>query len=223
MQEASAAAAALRRGRLAEGVAHDRDHPAGDRPPAVGPGPAGAVPRHLAARAAVSPTPRPAGRAEPRDTCRWPCSSCWSAVAGRARRLRAARRVRLRLRGDRRDRRQESEANCRQLAAAPAGTWPSGAAVRASRVPRDELARRFLAAVEAGERAAGRAAGRGRRFYGDGGGKAPAIGKPVYRRRGGRPAAARLPPRARAGGIGCEPTEVNGQPGLARATTATAA
>jgi RNA polymerase sigma-70 factor (ECF subfamily) len=109
----------------------------------------------------------------------------------------------------------KSEDNCRQLAVrARKHVEARRPRFEPSREQREELARRFFAAVEKGETeplvellAADVA------FYGDGGGKAPAIGAPVF----GRDKVARLLTAfARAAvrqGARVQPIEVNGQPG----------
>jgi RNA polymerase sigma-70 factor, ECF subfamily len=109
----------------------------------------------------------------------------------------------------------KSAANCRQLAVrARRRVQEREPRFEASRERRDELSRRFLAAVEEGETepliellAADVA------FYGDGGGKAPAIAKPLH----GREKVVRfllgLGRVARRDRITMHPAEVNGQPG----------
>jgi RNA polymerase sigma-70 factor, ECF subfamily len=109
----------------------------------------------------------------------------------------------------------KSEDNCRQLAVrARRHVDARRPRFEPSREQREELARRFFAAVQEGETeplvellAADVA------FYGDGGGKAPAIGKPVF---GRDKVAALLLGFARVAsrqGARVEPIEVNGQPG----------
>jgi RNA polymerase sigma-70 factor (ECF subfamily) len=109
----------------------------------------------------------------------------------------------------------KSEDNCRQLAVrARRHVDARRPRFDPSREQREELARRFFAAVQEGETeplvellAADVA------FYGDGGGKAPAIGKPVF---GRDKVAALLLGFARVAarqGARVEPIEVNGQPG----------
>ena len=108
-----------------------------------------------------------------------------------------------------------SEANCRQLA------------VRARRhvderkprfdpplERRDELTRRFLAAVEEGETDAlvGMLA-EDVAFYGDGGGKAPAIGAPLHGREKVLRFLLGISRLAARQGLRLEPATVNGQPG----------
>jgi RNA polymerase sigma-70 factor (TIGR02957 family) len=113
----------------------------------------------------------------------------------------------------------KSEDNCRQLATrARRHVDARRPRFEPSREQRDELARRFLAAVEEGETdelvellAADVA------FYGDGGGKAAAIPKPLF----GREKVARFllgtGRYARKHGFVLTPVDVNGQPGaLAR-------
>jgi RNA polymerase sigma-70 factor, ECF subfamily len=110
----------------------------------------------------------------------------------------------------------KSEDNCRQIAVRARRRIESHKPrFEASRERREELARRFFAAVTEGDTdgllallAADVVA------YGDGGGKAPAFPKPVY----GRDHVARLLFRAaerglRRGVIGARYVEINGQPG----------
>jgi RNA polymerase sigma-70 factor, ECF subfamily len=109
----------------------------------------------------------------------------------------------------------KSEDNCRQLAArARRHVDARTPRFETSREQRDELARRFFAAVQEGETeeliellAADVA------FYGDGGGKAPAIRKPMF----GREKVVRLMLGfgrvARRDDYRLVPTDVNGQPG----------
>jgi RNA polymerase sigma-70 factor (TIGR02957 family) len=108
-----------------------------------------------------------------------------------------------------------SEDNCRQLAVrARRHVEARRPRFEPSREQREELARRFFAAVQEGETeplvellAADVA------FYGDGGGKAPAIGKPVF---GAEKVVDLLLGFARVAlrqGARVEPIEVNGQPG----------
>jgi RNA polymerase sigma-70 factor, ECF subfamily len=109
----------------------------------------------------------------------------------------------------------KSEANTRQLATrARNHVEARRPRFEPSAEQRDELTRRFFAAVQEGETEplvemlAGDAA-----FYGDGGGKAPAIPKPLF----GREKVARLMLGlgrvARRDGIALHLTQVNGQPG----------
>jgi RNA polymerase sigma-70 factor (ECF subfamily) len=109
----------------------------------------------------------------------------------------------------------KSEDNCRQLAArARRHIDARTPRFETSREQRNELARRFFAAVQEGETdelvellAADVA------FYGDGGGKAPAIRRPVF---GAKRVARLLLGFARVtkrDGYSLVPTEVNGQPG----------
>ncbi|GAA4611842.1 RNA polymerase sigma-70 factor [Actinoallomurus liliacearum] len=85
----------------------------------------------------------------------------------------------------------------------------------ASRRQRQELARRFFAAVEQGDlRALEELLAQDVAMHGDGGGKVPALGRPVNgRRRVARVLAAMAPLLARAGGVRFHVTEINGQPG----------
>jgi len=109
-----------------------------------------------------------------------------------------------------------SEDNCRQIAARARRHVEAGRPrFEASRRQRDELARRFLAALEEGdtEGLVGLLAGDAV-FHGDGGGKAPAITAPLH----GAQRVARfllgLARRGAAGGMRLRLAEVNGQPGL---------
>jgi RNA polymerase sigma-70 factor, ECF subfamily len=108
-----------------------------------------------------------------------------------------------------------SEENCRQIAVRARRHVDAGRPrFEASRRQRDELARRFLAAVEQGdtEGLVGLLAGDAV-LYGDGGGKAPALTAPV---RGAERVARLLVGLARRGaavGLGVRPAEINGQPG----------
>jgi RNA polymerase sigma-70 factor, ECF subfamily len=109
-----------------------------------------------------------------------------------------------------------SEDNCRQIAARARRHLQAGRPrFEASRRQRDELARRFLAALEEGdiEALVGLLAGDAV-FYGDGGGKAPAMTAPLH----GAQRVARfllgLARRGAAVGIRLRLAEVNGQPGL---------
>jgi len=109
----------------------------------------------------------------------------------------------------------KSEDNCRQLAArARRHIDARRPRFESSREQREELARRFFAAVEEGETEelvellAADAA-----FYGDGGGKAPSIPRPVF---GAEPIARMLVGFmrvARRRDYSLVPTEVNGEPG----------
>jgi RNA polymerase sigma-70 factor (ECF subfamily) len=108
-----------------------------------------------------------------------------------------------------------SEDNCRQIAVRARRQVEAGRPrFEASRRRRDELARRFFAAVEQGdtEGLVGLLA-RDAVLYGDGGGKAPALAAPVH---GGERVArllAGLARRIAAAGIRLRPAEVNGHPG----------
>jgi RNA polymerase sigma-70 factor, ECF subfamily len=111
----------------------------------------------------------------------------------------------------------KSEANCRQLATrARRHVEERRPRFEPSREQRDELTRRFVAALQEGETGplvellAEDAA-----FYGDGGGKAPAVGTPVA----GADAVARVLAgfarvAARRGGYTVRPAEVNGGAGV---------
>jgi RNA polymerase sigma-70 factor (ECF subfamily) len=109
----------------------------------------------------------------------------------------------------------KSEDNCRQLATrARRHVQARKPRFEASREQRDELASRFLAAVEEGdtEGLVGVLAADAV-MYGDGGGKAPAVAAPVH----GRQRVARfllgLARQARRAGARLRPATVNGQPG----------
>jgi RNA polymerase sigma-70 factor (TIGR02957 family) len=110
----------------------------------------------------------------------------------------------------------KSEDNCRQLATrARRHVDERRPRFEPSREQRDELARRFIAALHEGETEplvallADEVA-----FYGDGGGKAPAVGAPVL---GAEAVTRMLAGFGRVGkrrGVTIEPAEVNGQAGL---------
>jgi RNA polymerase sigma-70 factor, ECF subfamily len=111
---------------------------------------------------------------------------------------------------------EKSEANCRQIAARARRHVEAGRPrFEASRRQREELARRFFAAVDRGDTEAlvGLLAADAV-LYGDGGGKAPALAAPLH----GAERVARflvgLARRGRAAGIGMRPAEINGHPGL---------
>ncbi|HET6920887.1 MAG TPA: RNA polymerase sigma-70 factor [Jiangellaceae bacterium] len=109
----------------------------------------------------------------------------------------------------------KSEQNCRQiLVRARARVVERRPRFESSRSQRDELARRFFAASADGDLAAlERMLAADVAFYGDGGGKAPAVRRPVR----GRTQVARfvlgLVRQAASLGVRLQPTEVNGQPG----------
>jgi RNA polymerase sigma-70 factor (TIGR02957 family) len=109
----------------------------------------------------------------------------------------------------------KSEENCRQLAVrARRHVEERAPRFDPSRERRDELARRFIAAVQEGETdELVELLAEDVAVYGDGGGKAPAIAKPVF----GREKVIRLMGGfariARRDGITLRPVEVNGQPG----------
>jgi RNA polymerase sigma-70 factor, ECF subfamily len=109
----------------------------------------------------------------------------------------------------------KSEDNCRQLATRARRHVEAGKPrFEASRQQRDELARRFFAAVALGDTEAipGLLAP-DVVLYGDGGGQAPAIPRPIFgREHVGQVLAAWIQQGQRAGVTG-EPVEVNGQPG----------
>jgi RNA polymerase sigma-70 factor, ECF subfamily len=109
-----------------------------------------------------------------------------------------------------------SEENCRQIAARARRHVEAGRPrFEPSRRQREELARRFFAAVERGdtEGLVGLLAADAV-MYGDGGGKAPALAAPVH----GAERVARLllglARRGAAVGMRLRPAEVNGHPGL---------
>jgi RNA polymerase sigma-70 factor (ECF subfamily) len=109
-----------------------------------------------------------------------------------------------------------SEDNCRQIAARARRHVEAGRPrFESSRRQREELARRFFAAVERGdtEGLVGLLAD-DVVMYGDGGGKAPALAAPVH----GAARVARLllglARRGAAAGIRVRPAEINGNPGL---------
>jgi RNA polymerase sigma-70 factor, ECF subfamily len=110
----------------------------------------------------------------------------------------------------------KSEENCRQISVRARRRIQEGKPrFEASRVQKEELARRFFEAARDGDldglisMLAGDAVA-----YGDGGGKAPAIPRPIH----GRANVAHLLMGARAGGerrgvVGMRLVEINGQPG----------
>ena len=109
-----------------------------------------------------------------------------------------------------------SEGNCRQIAARARRHVEAGRPrFEASRVQREELARRFFAAVDQGDTQGlvGLLAADAV-LHGDGGGKAPALTAPVH----GAERIARLlvglVRRGRAVGMSARPAEINGHPGL---------
>jgi RNA polymerase sigma-70 factor (ECF subfamily) len=109
-----------------------------------------------------------------------------------------------------------SEDNCRQIAARARRHVEAGRPrFEASRRQREELARRFFAAIDQGdtEGLVGMLA-TDAVLHGDGGGKAPALAGPLH----GAERIARflvgLARRGRAAGIGYAPAEINGHPGL---------
>jgi RNA polymerase sigma-70 factor (ECF subfamily) len=109
-----------------------------------------------------------------------------------------------------------SEANCRQIAARARRHVEAGRPrFEASRRERDELARRFFAAIDQGdtEGLVGLLAADAV-HYADGGGKAPALTAPVH----GAERVARLlvglTRRSRAVGMVFTPAEINGHPGV---------
>ena len=109
-----------------------------------------------------------------------------------------------------------SEDNCRQIAARARRHVEAGRPrFEASRRQREELARRFFAAIDQGdtEGLVGMLA-TDAVLHGDGGGKAPALAGPLH----GAERIARflvgLARRGRIAGIGYAPAEINGHPGL---------
>jgi RNA polymerase sigma-70 factor (ECF subfamily) len=109
-----------------------------------------------------------------------------------------------------------SEDTCRQIAARARRHVEAGRPrFEASRRQREELARRFFAAIEQGdtEGLVGMLA-TDAVLHGDGGGKAPALAGPLH----GAERIARflvgLARRGRVAGIGYAPAEINGHPGL---------
>jgi RNA polymerase sigma-70 factor, ECF subfamily len=109
----------------------------------------------------------------------------------------------------------KTEDNCRQIGARARRQVDAGRPrFEASRRQREELARRFFAAVEQGdtEGLVGLLAADAV-MYGDGGGKAPALAGPLH----GAQRVARfllgLARRGRAVGMGFGPAEINGHPG----------
>jgi RNA polymerase sigma-70 factor, ECF subfamily len=109
----------------------------------------------------------------------------------------------------------KSEDNTRQLAVrARRRVEERRPRFEASRRQRDELARRFFAAVDTGDTdglvsmlAADVV------LYGDGGGKAPAIPRPIYGREHVGLVLAAWVGQGRRAGLVLEPVEINGQPG----------
>jgi len=111
----------------------------------------------------------------------------------------------------------KSEANARQLAARARGHVSAGRPrYEASREQRDELARRFFAAVEEGELAPLEALlAEDVELHGDGGGKVPALARAIHgRARVSRTLLAWAKAGLRIAGATLEPVEVNGQPGF---------
>ena len=109
-----------------------------------------------------------------------------------------------------------SEGNCRQIAARARRHVEAGRPrFEASRIQREELARRFFAAVDQGDTQGlvGLLAADAV-LYGDGGGKAPALTAPLH----GAERVARvllgLARRGRTAGMRYQPAEINGHPGL---------
>jgi RNA polymerase sigma-70 factor (TIGR02957 family) len=109
----------------------------------------------------------------------------------------------------------KSEDNCRQLAArARRHIDARRPRFETSTEQRDELARRFFAAVEEGEtEGLVELLAEDVEFYGDGGGKVPAISKPLFGPKRVAAFLAGLGRVARRDGYRLVPTEINGQPG----------
>jgi RNA polymerase sigma-70 factor (ECF subfamily) len=110
----------------------------------------------------------------------------------------------------------KSEANCRQLAARARKHVEAGRPrFEPSREQREELTRRFVAALREGDtEPLVEMLAADVEFYGDGGGKATAVGRPVH---GAEEVARMLAGFSRVGsrrGVRTEPAEVNGGPGL---------
>lgn len=110
---------------------------------------------------------------------------------------------------------EKSEPNCRQIfARARARVDERRPRFEVSRAHRDELARRFFAACEQGDMAGlERLLADDVVFYGDGGGKAPAVRRPVEGRVQVLRFLGALLRQGAAQGARIEPVEVNGQPG----------
>jgi RNA polymerase sigma-70 factor (ECF subfamily) len=109
-----------------------------------------------------------------------------------------------------------TEEGCRQVAVRARRQVEAGRPrFEASRRQRDELARRFFAAVDQGdtEGLVGLLAADAV-LHADGGGKAPALAAPLHGAERVARALGGLARRGRAVGIGFAPAEINGQPGL---------
>jgi RNA polymerase sigma-70 factor (ECF subfamily) len=109
-----------------------------------------------------------------------------------------------------------TEEGCRQVAVRARRQVEAGRPrFEASRRQRDELARRFFAAVDQGdtEGLVGLLAADAV-LHADGGGKAPALAAPLHGAERVARALVGLARRGRAVGIGFAPAEINGQPGL---------
>ena len=201
---------------IAAGVPdHDRD-PAGDRPAAVGAGPARGVRRAVAAGAAGHRRRRrPAGRAEMADSLSLAFLVLLESLSPVERAVFLLREVFDYDYDEIAGIVGKSEANCRQIFAPRAAA--STRASRASR-PRGEQRRADRPVLR------GRRRGRHRAFiemlaadvvfYGDGGGKGQSIPAPIY----GRERVARLlrglGGRAQQLAVAARPVLVNGQPGV---------
>jgi RNA polymerase sigma-70 factor (TIGR02957 family) len=110
----------------------------------------------------------------------------------------------------------KSEANVRQLASRARSHVEQGRPrFQTSREQRDELARRFFAAVEQGDVAGLEALlAHDVQLTGDGGGKVPALSRPLRgRSRVARAVGAWMRLAARVPGVSLRPVEVNGGPG----------
>ncbi|MGH8825526.1 MAG: RNA polymerase sigma-70 factor [Jiangellaceae bacterium] len=110
---------------------------------------------------------------------------------------------------------EKSEPNCRQIfTRARARVDERRPRFEVSRAQRDELARRFFAACEQGDLAGlEQLLAADVVFYGDGGGKAPAVRRPVEGRVQVTRLLGALLRQGAAQGARIEPVEVNGQPG----------
>ena len=108
-------------------------------------------------------------------------------------------------------------ANCRQIAVRARRRVDEGRArFEVARERREQLTESLLAAIEEGEvEALAATLAEDVVFYGDGGGKAPAVARPLQGRDRVARLLANLAKAARRGGIGLERTLVNGEPGAA--------
>src|SRR3954468_961934 len=110
----------------------------------------------------------------------------------------------------------KSEDNCRQLAArARRHLDERKPRFEADRQRRDELAQRFFAAAQEGDtEGLVQLLADDVVFYGDGGGKGPAISRPLYGREQVAKFIGNLLVQAQGLQLGLEPVEVNGEPGM---------